>query len=301
MMINTALNRRILFLMGLPGVGSRRAEKLISAFTAPEAQTIETIVKKGIVLDLLPDTLTETDIRLAEDEADEILLQCSLADIHLISRFDAPFPDCMQFSDGPIMLYYQGNLNALKQPLRAAVIGTRYPQNKGDYFAYHIGKMLAEADHTVISGLALGCDSAGHRGCLDGGGETVAFMPGGLTSIYPPQNTALSERILRDGGLLVSEYSPKEPLSPYMFVQRDRLQAAASEMIFCSEFAEDSGTIHTLTYAKKYNRPIYSLENFADSISQMDVLTQNNITIKTMNLKDLQKIIAQRKIFKENQ
>ena len=131
--------------------------------------------------------------------------------------------------------------------------------NSGADFAFQAGKMLAENNFVVISGLAVGADSSGHAGALKAGGKTVAFLPSGLVQLYPASNRHLAEKICDQGGCLVSEYHHHESVLPYKFIERDRLQSASSQFVIVSNFSPGSGTIHTLDYANRYQKPIYSI------------------------------------------
>lgn len=235
---------------------------------------------------LREDIITRQMDRAASRRAEEIVKACEKYDIHYMNRTNPLFPAALAGEDGPALIYYRGDLSVLDNPKRAAVIGTRTPTPAGKTYAKTIGRTLAEAGYTVVSGLALGCDTAGHRGCLDGGGKTVAFLPGGLDAIYPKTNQRLADEILQNGGCLISEYPPdnnKKNAYPkgYQFVARDRLQAMSSQAVCCSEFDAASGTLHTLKYAKQYGVPVLTSPAIASGGHfAADVLKENNISFE---------------------
>ena len=107
--------------------------------------------------------------------------------------------------DMPPVLYALGNTELLKHPNKIAIIGGRRADDNGVNAAYRLGIKYAEKGLVVVSGLALGCDSATHRGCLDAGGKTIAIVATGLDCVHPKTNSALQEDILRSGGLILSE------------------------------------------------------------------------------------------------
>ena len=125
-------------------------------------------------------------------------------------------PPCRQ-------LFVEGSLPAA--PFRVAVVGSRSPSPSGEHVAYEIAWGLARAGVVVVSGLARGIDSAAHRGALDAGGLTMAFLGCGFDQLGPRSARELGTRI-RERGALVTEYPPDAVPKPYRFVHRNRLIAA---------------------------------------------------------------------------
>ena len=117
----------------------------------------------------------------------------------------------------------------------------------------------ARQGKTVVSGLALGCDAAAHRGCLDAGGNTVAIVATGLDLTYPKENKSLQELILQNDGLLVSEQIIGVKANSSRLVARNRLQAALSREIVVAQSPIQSGTMHTVRFAQKYGKQIYAV------------------------------------------
>ena len=152
--------------------------------------------------------------------------------------------------------------------------------------------MLAENNFVVISGLAVGADFAGHSGCLAADGKTVAILPSGLAPVYPASNRGLAEKICDQGGCLISEYNHHEMVQPYKFIERDRLQSGTSQFVIVSNFAPGSGTIHTLDYANKYKRPIYSIPLiYEESRDGFNYLSQKGIGFKIVENTGLAQLI----------
>jgi DNA processing protein len=140
---------------------------------------------------------------------------------------------------------------------KSAVIGTRYPTKNNYNLSEHIAEKLSSYDHIIVSGLAKGCDTAGHYGAIKSKGKTIACLPSGLDNIYPSENTKLAQDIINCNGLLLSEYFPYEKAKPYKFAERDRIQALLSNQLFIAECKKDSGTMITVEYAIKYNKQIF--------------------------------------------
>lgn len=187
--------------------------------------------------------------------------------IKLVTRFDAQFPKRLLSTtdeegkpDVPLFLFYKGNLSATSGPT-AAIIGTREPTTEGEKAGRFIASKLAENGVTIVSGLALGCDTAGHRGALDiKNGQTVAFLAHGLDTVYPPQNKELAEEIVARGGLLMSEYPIGSNVDRYKLVARDRFQASLSDAIIVIQTGIVGGTMHAVNAAIAAGKPVYAVE-----------------------------------------
>ena len=106
----------------------------------------------------------------------------------------------------------------------------------------------------IVSGLALGCDSSAHIGCLDARGKTIAIVGSGLDIVHPRENIALQKRILENGGLILSEQPIEVKASPRTLVQRNRLQSGLSETVILAQCPAESGSLHTMRFARKYRK-----------------------------------------------
>jgi len=112
-----------------------------------------------------------------------------------------------------------------------------------------------------VSGLAKGCDTAGHVGALRAHGITTAVLAHGLDSIYPKENRSLAENILSNDGLLISEYLVGQKPIGSFFVERDRIQAGLSDCVFVVETGIKGGTMHTVKYCLEYERILACLQH----------------------------------------
>jgi len=164
-------------------------------------------------------------------------------------------------SDPPLVLYVKGNLDCLYAKRTVAVIGTREPTEYGREVAESFGRLIGARGITVVSGLAKGCDSAAHRGCLAAGGKTVAVLPSGINKIYPQENTGLAQAIIEGEGCLLSEYPPDEKAEANYFIARDRLQSGLSDLVVVIEAEITGGTMHTVNFAIKYGKRLACLDH----------------------------------------
>ncbi|MBR4327065.1 MAG: DNA-processing protein DprA [Bacteroidales bacterium] len=165
-------------------------------------------------------------------------------------------------ADYPVVLFYKGDISLIEKPNNnVAVIGVLTPLGDVEQREREVVKMLVDNGITIVSGLALGCDSIAHDETLKNNGKTVAVLPSPLNDIMPKSNLRLANEILESGGLLVTEYY--EPiLSRYelssRYIKRDRLQAMFSKcVLLAASYAEnrdgkDCGSRHALKKAKEY-------------------------------------------------
>lgn len=112
----------------------------------------------------------------------------------------------------------------------------------------------------IVSGLALGCDTAAHEGALKVGGATTAFLGGGLDEIYPQENEGLARRIVERGGLLLSEYPVGTQGNKYTLVARDRLQAGLAAATLVVQCSRHSGTMHASKATLSAGKPLLVVE-----------------------------------------
>ena len=163
--------------------------------------------------------------------------------------------------DCPKQLFALGNtsiLEELNKFEKVAIIGARNGDINGISVAYDLGKQLNNT--IVISGLAKGIDSAAHVGCLYRRGLTIAVVGSGLNHVHPKENIPLQQRIPVNNGLILTEQSPKVKASPRTLIARTRLQVALADNVYVIECEKESGTMHAVNFALKYDKPIYAID-----------------------------------------
>jgi DNA processing protein len=174
--------------------------------------------------------------------------------VRMLPFFENDYPATLRvLKDYPPLLFVQGQLPTL--PL-AAVVGTRQPSPLAGVKVAAIVRILAQKGWGVLSGLALGIDTLAHASALHSHAYTLAVLPTAIGTLYPPENEPLAEAILREGGALLSELAPGLHPVANTFVLRNRIQAALSTLVLPVEMGRDSGTSHTLAYARRYHKTI---------------------------------------------
>lgn len=157
----------------------------------------------------------------------------------------------------PSVLYVWGNASVLSDK-SVAIVGTRSPKTDSYDIAYHMSGGLAVNNVTVVSGGALGIDTAAHRGALDSGGRTIAVLGCGLDYPYLPANAEMRKEISKNGAL-ISEFAIGSPASGKHFPIRNRVIAALSMATVVVQGKKSSGTMITAGYAEKYHKTIFAV------------------------------------------
>jgi len=247
-----------LALVSLPGIGGATGRKLVERFGSIEAAFEASEAALAAVPRLnagLVARLRMISLAAVEDEL------ASLADegLGVLTWDDADYPANLRpLPDAPPALFVRGDLRSGDADA-VAIIGTREPTAGGAAAAEALARGLAGEGLTVVSGLAIGIDTAAHRGALAAaGGRTVAAPGSGLRAIHPRQNAALAEAIARRGALL-SELHPKTPPSGPVLMARDRIISGLARAVIVVEAGEKSGSLDTAARARRQGRLLLAL------------------------------------------
>jgi DNA processing protein len=174
-----------------------------------------------------------------------------------LSRRDPDFPPLLAaIHDPPRGLFVRGSagLDLLSRPA-VAVVGARACSQYGAQVARMLGRELAGAGLTVVSGMARGIDGHAHRGALEGAGATVAVLGCGIDRDYPAAHAALA-RSIAETGLLVAEYGPGVEPAPWRFPARNRIVAGLAAATVVVEARERSGALITADFALEEGREV---------------------------------------------
>ena len=270
----------IIALLLTPGIGRRNAYKLLSQYSE-EDLTIHHL--KEIISNKFY-KISSTDLYHFYEKSKRILDWAEKARIDIVDFQNTRYPSSLKaIDDPPLLLFIKGKYEFIKKEENCiGVIGTREPTAYGKEIAKMIGGYLAQKNIGVISGLALGCDTGAHIGCLKHKGKTAAILAHGLNMIYPNENKKLAEEIIAAGGCLISEYFPFEKPKNYSFIERDRLQSGLSKGIIVIETEETGGTMHTVNFARKQNKKIGCMK-YSSIFNNYSTLKGNEYILKNMN------------------
>ena len=161
-----------------------------------------------------------------------------------------------EISNPPKQIYVRGAIPDLRLPA-VAIVGTRKATTAGIGIAEEVAADLAGRGITIISGLAMGIDTAAHRGALGARGRTIAVLGNGISEIYPAQNERLAEKILETGGAIISEYPPGEPSFKGNFIHRNRIISGLSVAVVIIEAPLRSGALNTAGFAALQGRSVF--------------------------------------------
>lgn len=234
----------LISMMQIPGIGPSKslalAKKFKTLLALKEANPVH--LKKllrGVDIDVKRFTIQEVD--------------CP-DDVSVISYFDTNYPAGLRDLDNPPpVLWYRGNI---PHTPGIAIVGTRNPSNRGEALAFEAGRISAENDLAVVSGLALGIDSAAHKGSLSSAGINVAVLACDVRTPTPKSNNQLADEILEKGGCLIAEVPLGTITEAGYLVARNRIQAAWAKGLLMAECGIPSGTLHTVRFALQVNRPV---------------------------------------------
>lgn len=157
----------------------------------------------------------------------------------------------------PKQLYVNGEILE-RDEMAVAIVGSRRASLYGMQTSEQLGYELASRGVTVVSGMAIGIDTAAHRGALKAHGRTIAVMGSGHGYIYPPQNRELYDQIAKSGAVVTEFEEGVEPFS-YNFPQRNRIISGLSLGIVVVEAAKDSGALITAELAAEQGREVFAL------------------------------------------
>ncbi len=167
----------------------------------------------------------------------------------------------------PKSLYVEGDLSLLEERKMIAVVGTRKMTREGKEITRKMVGGLVKQGWVIVSGLARGVDRVAHEECLRWGGKTIAVLAHGLDMTYPRENQWLRKRIVRSGGLVVSEYEVGVKPEPKKFAIRNRIVAGLSQAILVTESYAKSGTKITVGFALDQGKDVFVVPGLPDKPS----------------------------------
>lgn len=240
----------------IPGLNHR--ERLLIAELFPDSKDLLTL-SSGDISRITGRKLKSEKfhMRALLEEAERILEYTEKNGIKTVWFWDPEYPPQLrEIFDPPVLLYLKG-MPLDNNVFHTAVVGTRYPTRTGRSNAYILGAALAEKGIPVVSGLALGIDSAVHRGVLEVKGKTVGVLGNGIDTVYPRSNKKLAFEIVANGGALLSEYPPGIPPLKYNFPKRNRIISGLCRSVVIVEAPVKSGALITAEFALEQGRDLF--------------------------------------------
>ena len=227
------------------------------------------------------------EVGWARRTARQIMAESERLGIEVISFQDSRYPKRLLGTidengrrDMPVVIHCKGDVTITGMQ-SVAIIGTQHPTREGLVAGRHLGRLFAENGIAVIGGLASGCDTAGHRGALAADkGKTIAVLPNGLDTVFPPSNIMLAKEILDNGGLLISEQPVGIIADKSRLVARDRIQTALSDAVVVIQTGIEGGTFHAAMAALKSGKPLFCVKYHDSTGSLNGSVLGNELLVK---------------------
>jgi len=242
----------------IPGLSNRACKQLILKFNSPKDILNADPCRLSRIDGLSPRALKGiNNYKKYREPALIYLNQVLSRGFKITTLTEVSYPSLLkEIPDPPILLIYDGTLDSGSPCI--SIVGSRKATMYGLDTAEHLAGRLSEKGFTVVSGMALGIDSAAHKGALKSSGKTLAVLGSGLGHIYPRQNIDLYKRI-RANGAVLSEFYPETPPLPAHFPRRNRIIAGMSAGTIVVEAAQRSGSLITARLSGEYNREVFAV------------------------------------------
>ena len=244
-------------LRSVPGIGNLLFKRLIDRFNSPEfilgATRDELLEVEGITPRLVA-AIKQRKIPDPVKKDFDLVLEKGYK---IVTMADSDYPPLLlQIPDPPPFLYVFGRLDdSIKN---VAVVGSRNATSYGRSTTRRLCRDLAQLKITIVSGMALGIDSAAHKGALMGKGATIAVLGSGLENIYPAENRKLFYQIAETGAV-VSEFSLTTEPDAHNFPRRNRIISGMSLGTVVVEATRRSGSLITARLAAEQNREVFAV------------------------------------------
>ena len=240
----------------VPGLGDQSLRKLLKHFGSPETILATSESSLGAVIG------PKLADRIKSHDSAEILATTLTWLEHpnhaIITLGDIAYPPLLlETEDPPPLLYIVGQVNLLKAPA-IAIVGSRNATAQGVSNAESFARSFSQSGLGIVSGMALGIDTAAHLGGLEGAGKSIAVVGTGLDRIYPARNKALAHRLAQQGAL-VSEFPLGTPALANNFPRRNRIISGLSLGCLVVEAAVSSGSLITARLASEQGRDVFAI------------------------------------------
>ena len=238
------------------GIGSIRYKALVSHFRSAEnvlKAKKEELCKVDGIGDKLADAIKSfNDFKAVDNE----LKIAKRKNIKIIKYLDYP-SNLRKMADSPPILYLKGDLSE-EDDNAFGIVGARVASIENLTFAEDMGYKLSIRGVTIVSGMAVGIDSAAHKGALRANGRTIAVLGSGVDVIYPYSNKYMYEKISKTGAV-ISEFRLGTPPNKENIPRRNRIISGLSKGVLVVEANMDSGSLITADYALKQGKKVFAV------------------------------------------
>lgn len=259
-----------IWLSRIEGLGPIKIKQLLEIYKSPE-QIWKLSKKELVAIKGIGEKLAEKILDLSyRENLNKYIEYMQKFDIGIITIQDENYPEKLKhIYDSPFILYYRGNKELLSNSKIVAMVGCRECSKYGEYVSKKFSYELAKKGICIISGMAKGIDSYSHLGCIGAGGKTIAVLGSGIDQIYPKENTALYNQILKTDGLILSEYVIGTKPTRLNFPARNRIISGVSDSVIVVEAKEKSGTLNTVDFALEQGKDVFVIPGNITSSSSV--------------------------------
>lgn len=210
---------------------------------------------------------------------------CILVEVMFIAREDRLFSKkLLHINWPPLGLFCEGEVGLLQRNKLLAVVGTRKVTEYGARATKQFVSALVRRGFIIVSGMARGVDKIAHETCLDNNGKTIAVLAHGLDMTYPPEHRELRKKIVRQGGLVLSEYPPGEKLTKQHLALRNRIVVGLSTAVLVTESPKSSGTKITVGFAADQGKDVYVVPgpiNYPTYVGSVEIIRDGGIPVSS--------------------
>lgn len=243
-------------LLRLKGIGRRAALRFVEGGIRSEED--EQALFDRIARQKIDTALLREAWKGAEDQ----LVKSRESGVQAFAFADDGYPARLKnIPDPPAVLYVKGTATGLRLDSTLAVVGTREPTEYGERVSKRLAASAVHLGFGIVSGLAHGCDTFAHQGCIEAAGTGIAVLAHGLDKIYPAANKGLANKLLELGGCLVSEYPIGMTPMRTAFAERDRIQSGLSDGVLVIETDIKGGTMHTVNFSRQQQRALACIDH----------------------------------------
>ncbi len=244
----------------LPHVGIKTLQALVTEFGSPEAVLAASPAElrrvRGVGVKIAA-SIHAVNLQTLEQQ----IKHWQQSGIEILLPGQAAYPEIlMQLEEYPAVLFTRGSYPLEQFRQAVALVGTRTPSPQGRAAALRLAASLAQQGWIIVSGMALGIDTAAHQGALSvPDAVTLAVTGSGVLNLYPPQNRVLAHAIMERGALL-SENHPLATASVPNLVSRNRIISGLCRHVIIVETDHDGGAMHAAESALRNERRLYVVD-----------------------------------------
>jgi len=271
-------------LKSIAGIGNVTFRRLLEHFDTPEEALAAPAAALAAVRGVTDTTIGAITCGRWRTFAETECARLADSGARLVTFTSAEYPKSLfEIPDPPPFLYVRGELRSSEPAV--AIVGSRRATAYGLQTAARLAEALGSHGITVVSGMARGVDTAGHKGALAGGGRSIGVLGCGIDKIYPPENRKLFEEMAQKGAL-VSEFPLGTLPLAENFPRRNRIISGLSRAVLVVEAAENSGSLITAQFALEHGRDVYAVPgniSFATSRGSNRLIKQGAKLVDCVN------------------